>query len=181
MFADLATDCVLLSQRMQNVHICPNGLANATAKLLETPPTLPTWKHPSFPEDAGSTLDAVVWLGNALNFCYWVDPGRPMWSVDIDGEPQVDAFAIFGALKRAFEEGINLLDGRTLAAYAHSILDLGHGDLPLYEERVEILQEIGTITSLQFGGSLEHALRAAGTDARGHAASLAAFFPSSVW
>jgi hypothetical protein len=143
---------------------------------------IPTWGHPALPDEPGPVLDAVVWLGNALNFCYWAPEGEVMWAVEVAGQPEVDALGLLGALHNAARKGVDLGDGTWLAREDEGgpalLFDQGRGHLPLRARRVAILQELGRVLVERFDGRLENAVATAGDDAVGMARFLAHHFPS---
>lgn len=175
---DLASLCLDLQSRLQHVAVDREAIDRVGIQLAETPLLPPEWRHPAFPSEAGEALDAVVWLGNAINFSYWVGPSDTMWTVRVGERNEVDAFAAFGAIHNAIRDGVDLCDGATLAAYAHVIADSGIGLLPLRKARESFLRQVGTLLALEFGGCLDHAVMAAGDDAVEHAIWLARTFPS---
>jgi hypothetical protein len=179
MVRDLGERCVRLAECFDHLLI-DQGAVRRTAGLLAMEPLeTPPWDHSAFPRLAGSHLDAVIWLGNALNFCYWVPPGERMWGIEIEGRREVDAFALFGLLSRALDEGVDLLDGEVLKSDEFvTLFHRGDGTLQLVDRRVRILAEIGESLLKTFGGRLENALAAMGTDALECADFLATWFPS---
>ncbi len=182
MIEALGVPCVELLPTLRCLQVDDSALAALVDELAATPLPVPTWEHPAMPAEPGPVLDAVIWLGNALNFCYWTPPGEAMWTVQVDGQPQVDALALFGALSGAARDGIDLGDAAWLAREdpggPAQIFDRGQGTLPLRRARVRILNELGQVLLARFDGRLEHALAAAGDDAVGMARFLATSFPS---
>ena len=182
MIRTLGEPCQALLPSLEHLRVDPQAARALMAALLDNRPPTPTWDHPAMPAEPGPTLDAVVWLGNALNFCYWVPDGETMWTVQVAGQPEVDAIALFGALHATAGDGVDLGDARWLAltdsAGATSIFARGHGLLPLRDARVRILNELGRVLSERFDGRLEHAVTAAGDHAVGMARFLASTFPS---
>ncbi|MEJ2744229.1 MAG: queuosine salvage family protein [bacterium] len=76
-----------------------------------------------------------------------------------------------GALTRALEEGLPMLDGSFLAGMTEKRLRevlRGEGDLILFSERVEILREVGRGLVENYGGTFRGLM----TDARGSAVAL---------
>lgn len=171
--------CRDLIPHFRHVHLDPESIDILADNLAGEQLPLPAWDHPAFPPTAGPILDGVVWLGNALNFCYWVPEGEKMWSIPITGQRVVDAFALFGLLNSAYQNGHDLSDASVLKSdIVGSLFASGQGYLPLVEERIRILHKIGHIIEKNFAGRLENAIAAAGNDALLHAGFLAATFPS---
>jgi hypothetical protein len=180
----LGLPCRQLAPRLAHVQLDGDALRALAAELLDAPPPAPSWDHPAMPDEPGPLLDAVVWLGNALNFCYWVPEGEPMWAVPVAGRPEVDAIGLLGALHGAARDGVDLGDARWLVQQGPdgpaAVFSRGEGTLPLRQARVDILAELGRVLLARFDGRLEHAVAAAGDDAVGMARFLAAQFPSFV-
>ena len=171
--------CREMLPRCRHVSVNRDAIESLAKTLAHKRLPLPAWDHPAFPPLAGATLDAVVWLGNALNFCYWTPDAQPMWSIDIAGEREVDAFAQFGMLHAAFAKGHDLNDAKVLKSdLIASSFAAGQGFLPLVDERIAILREIGKVLEKNYGGRLQNAIAAAGKDALSHADFLATTFPS---
>jgi len=174
----LAAQSLELLPRLKHLTVDEEAVAATVRRLAEDPPPWPRWAHPAFFETPGPRLDAQVWLGNALNFCYWVRPGEQMWAVPVAGEQEADAFGLFGCLRNAMEAGLDLADARVLHAEAPTLLNAGRGVLPLLERRVEILREVAAVVAERFDGRLENAVAAAGPTVGGVAGFLAETFPS---
>lgn len=178
----LGRPCALLRSALRHVALDTGRIGELARELCDHPPALPPWEHLHLPEEPGPDLDAIVWLGNAINFCYWVPEGEEMWSVEAGGRREVDAMALFGALRNALDAGIELGDGRYLVEEGpegpRRIFEQGSGALQLRERRIAILQAIGRNLNREFGGRLENAVAAAPADASGHARFLARTFPS---
>ena len=178
----LGAPCVELLDSLHHVSVDHDRLRTLAAELIDETPLMPEWEHPAFPSEPGDALDSVVWLGNALNFCYWVADEEEMWSVEVGGKREVDAFALFGALHNALQSGVDLGDGRFLAGLTgegpEKLFKGGEGTLPLMDRRIEILKEIGRVLMSDFDGRLENAVAAAGNNAVKHASFLADTFPS---
>jgi len=179
---DLGEPCVALLPSLSHVTVDHDALGRLADRIQGSPLPVPTWEHPAMPDAPGPTLDAVVWLANALNFCYWVPPGQRMWAVPVAGRPEVDAIGLLGALTGAARDGFDLGDGAWLAREdaggPASIFARGDGHLPLRAERVGILNELGRVLLARFDGRLEHAQEAAGHDAVGLARFLMDRVPS---
>ncbi len=174
----LARVCREILPEMQHVAVDAAAVAATADRLAADPPGWPRWDFPAFPEQAGPGTDALVWLGNALNFCYWVEPGQRMWAVEQAGEVQDDAPGLLAALRLGMDAGLDLCDAAVLDAEAPGIFQGGQGTLPLVARRVEILREVAAVVAARFDGRLENAVAAAGVDAAGMAGFLAETFPS---
>lgn len=173
---NLGAFCWAARHRLPGVRIDEAALEALGMQLAGAAP--PRWDHPAWPAQAGPALDAVVVLGNALNFSYWVDDHAAMWTWPVAGRPEVDAFALFGRLTAAWTDGLDLADARVLqSAEIIGLFEKGSGTLPLIPERVAFLHSLGSTLARDFGGRLENALTE--TDALAFATALATRFPTA--
>src|SRR5579859_7176224 len=115
----------------------PLGVLTATAEVVRAArlvrvdwPAIETlagqWAAEPWPEQAG--LDALhftdgtertanwVLLLDALNFCFWGEPGAPRWRVEWRGQALDGYYALAAALSRAVEQGRPVWDAAYLAA-----------------------------------------------------------------
>jgi Potential Queuosine, Q, salvage protein family len=159
------------------------------------------WAVEPWPDQAG--LDALhftdgtertanwVLLLDALNFCFWGEPGRPRWRVEWRGQV-VDGYrALAAALSRAVEEGRPVWDAEYLTALTEEELaDIlrpapdGVG-IPLFKERLANAREVGRVLAERYSGQFTQAIAAARGSAVELALLLARDFPSfadtSIW
>ncbi len=86
-----------------------------------------------------------VLVFSAISFSYW---GTPKWTVEYDGKEVDGSYGLMTALNRALKEGLPILDLHYLATLKKE--DFEHilrakTPIPLLEERLKILNEIGTV------------------------------------
>lgn len=135
------------------------------------------WAAETWPEQAG--LDALhfadgtertvnwVLLLDALNFCFWGDPGQPRWRVAWRGETLDGYNALAAALTRAVEDGRPLWDAAYLAALtAEELAQVlrpvpGSPDIPLFDVRLANVREAGRVLLERYGGQFANACDAA--------------------
>jgi hypothetical protein len=159
------------------------------------------WVTAPWPEQAG--LDALhftdgtertanwVLLLDALNFCFWGEPGAPRWRVEWRGEALDGYYALAAALSRAVEEGRPLWDAAYLAALDQAELAEvlrplpGSPPIPLFAERLANAREVGRVLLERYAGRFTAAVEAAGRSAVELTLLLARDFPSfddvAVW
>lgn len=88
-----------------------------------------------------------MFILSSLNFCYW---GDPKWSINYRGKEYDGFYGMIAALINATENKIPLLDFNFLSnipkeAFERTIYPNGkHTEIPLFNERLNILREIGT-------------------------------------
>lgn len=117
------------------------------------------------------TANAVLLL-DALNFCFWPDPGQTKWSIEYGGRCWNGYNALAASLKRAIEEGLTLFRAETLVGLGLEDLERvfrGHGMIPMLDERLQHCHQIGRVLLEKWNGSFAEQVRAA----RGSAVTLA--------
>jgi len=145
------------------------------------PANAPAWNvQYHFYDGTERTVNWLLVL-DALNFCFWAERDQPRWSIDYQGEILNGYWAEAAALKRAVEEGIPLWD----AEYISTIPDetvahifRGIQTIPLFEQRVNNLHEVGRVLLECYNGQFAHAIEQANGSAVKLARLLVHDFPS---
>jgi len=103
---------------------------------------------------------------NSLSFSYW---GEPKWTVEYKGEKQNTATGgMITAIRRALDEGKSILDAHYLANMSEKDLSdilRANVEIPLFEERLEIVRSIGKVLLEKFEGSFSNVVKASGNNA----------------
>jgi hypothetical protein len=148
--------------------------------LLHEPPV--TWNREFHYEGPPARTLAYVFVLDTLNFCFWGDASAPRWTVEYGGHEYNGYWALALSLKRAFEEGIPLWDAGFLSALDRSVLEkVLKGvsvPIPLFEERLANLHELGEGLSRDWQGSFQVFTEHAGGDVLTFVHDLAAAFSS---
>ncbi len=114
----------------------------------------------------------LVFLENAVNFCFWPDQGEPKWQVEgpNGGVSSGGWFGLKASFERGVKEGVPILDANYL-----SDLSLDDGTkffrgindtkIPLLEERVQNLREAGKVLMSKFQGKFVNLFNGTNDDA----------------
>ncbi len=92
---------------------------------------------------------AFLVVFNAISFSYW---GEPKWKVEHERKPlERGTWSMIAALKRANDAGVPILNPKYLASLtrgelAYVLRGIDAVQIPMLEERLRILKEIGTVT-----------------------------------
>src|SRR5215472_17918670 len=129
------------------------------------------------------TERTVNWLLvlDALNFCFWAEKDQPRWRIEYQGEVLDGYWAEAASLTRAVEEGIPLWDAeymRNVSEQELAHIFRGEHSIPLFEQRLDNLHEVGRVLSERFDGQFVRAIEEAGRSAVRLALLLAEQFPS---
>ncbi len=159
-------DAKWVQERSRHVRIDVERLQSVCKELDPTRLRLPDWRVPVVPKWRDERLVDFILLFNSINFCYW---GEPKWTVRFRGQSYDGAFGMMACLTRALEdEELPLLDGGFLVwltpeFFSHILR--GNVAIPLEEDRLDILHEVGPVLVSEFGGRWHEVVRRAGSSA----------------
>mgnify|MGYP001564722005 CR=1 FL=1 len=161
------------------VSIVPSRVAEFCQHMPQTSAQPPLWE-PSYHFCDGSPrcLNYLLVL-DSINFCFWAD--EP-WKVEYGGQALTGYWALAAALTRAGEEGVPILEAGFLAGMEASTLAhilRGKGQIPLCQERLHILREVGRgLARPPLAGQLVQAVEWVGGSAIALAQAVIEAFPS---
>lgn len=119
-----------------------------------------------------------IFLYNALSFSYW---GEPKWTIEHEGKLWDGAWGMIIALGRGIQEGVPLLDFKSTSSITHQdFAQVLRGDIqiPLFEERYTILQQVGQVITEKFEGKVSQLVKQAEGDALKLLDLIVGHFPS---
>lgn len=96
---------------------------------------------------------AFVLLYNSTNFCYW---GKPKWAITSLGQSYDGSAGMIQALHKAIAEGVPLLKADFLKTISRPDLAKilqGNIEIPLFDSRLRMLRELGSVVQKQYQGS----------------------------
>ncbi len=103
-----------------------------------------------------------IFVLDALNFCFWAEPGQQKWSIEYNGEELSGYWALAASLKRAHEEGVPLTNAEYLSTISSKTVDKifrGKERIPLFQERVHNLREVGRVLNEYYDGTFVNVLQ----------------------
>lgn len=106
----------------------------------------PDFRFPMIPD--GDDADAMdfIFLTAAINFAFTDFERHVTFTTRFAGQERSDSDAMMACLKRAYDDGVRILDARYLASVDRSTLGeifRGNIEMPMLDERVAIFREIG--------------------------------------
>lgn len=136
--------------------------------LSSSPLPSPEWDTAHhFSDGSERTVNWLLVL-DALNFCFWAEKGQPRWSLEYRGETLNGYWAEASALKRAVEEGVALWDATYLSTISEDALAhifRGSETIPLFEQRLFHVREVGRVLLERYNGQFSRAIEQAGYNA----------------
>lgn len=109
------------------------------------------------------TERTVNWLLvlDAVNFCFWAEKDQPRWSIEYKGETLNGYWAEAASLTRAVEEQVPLWDAKflsTISSKEVAHIFRGNETIPLLDERVQNMREVGRVLLERFDGQFARAI-----------------------
>jgi len=105
-------------------------------------------------QDPHEALDFIM-VSDTIDFAFTHFDTHEKFQVDYASKHWSDSEAMFACLKRAQDEGLPILEGRYLARVTRGDLERifrGNIEIPLLEERVEILNSVGRVLEKNYSG-----------------------------
>ncbi|XP_061708289.1 queuosine 5'-phosphate N-glycosylase/hydrolase [Cydia pomonella] len=155
-----------IAKNAQHVKIHEEGLDKLCKEMLkglDIPDTGADMIHPS--KDHPRAVD-WVFVCDALNFCFWSYSGAEKWTVD----GHSGYYALEAALHRAIKEGHDITNPEYYSIItADQLHRIMRGDnsvqIPLFNERLSVLHEVGTILLQKYEGTFLTCVKAANKSA----------------
>lgn len=155
-----------LIENPEHVRINEERLADLTNELRGEKFFVLPW---DFPEYIGKARDDEVidyyMVCNSLNFAFNDFEGRGKWKAEINGQEFPGSQGMWASLRNAFEEGKDILNGEYLANISEDEVRgifQGNFEIPMFDERLEVLREVGEVLSAKYGGHFYNLVEASG-------------------
>jgi hypothetical protein len=117
---------------------------------------IPKWHGPMFPKGNDRETISYFLVGNAINFAFTnLKTGVKFSTENSEGKKMEGAFAMWTCLMKALDTDIPILRGDYLRKLDEDKLNQifeGNIEMPMIEERVAILREIGQVLVRSYGG-----------------------------
>ena len=178
-----ATARVMRSARLVSLDLA--AIAQLAERWAASPwpesiATLETLHVPGAPE----RIPNWTLLLDALNFCFWGEPGKPRWRVRWRGQSHDGYDALAAALSRAVEDDLPVWDADWLAELEAGTLERilrpedGCPMIPLFAERLTNAREVGRVLRGRYEGQFANVVEDAAYDAVSLALALEREFSS---
>ncbi|XP_063699391.1 queuosine 5'-phosphate N-glycosylase/hydrolase [Culicoides brevitarsis] len=124
--------------------------------------------HPNPAKDGAQFAVNWIFVCDTLNFCFWTPEDAVKWRV----ENETGYFACCTALNRALKEGFDITNAKYYAEITEDDVrkifrgDDGVTEIPLLQERVKCLHEVGKILLEKYDGTFVNCIKKAGKSAK---------------
>ncbi|EGD81144.1 hypothetical protein PTSG_11182 [Salpingoeca rosetta] len=185
--AQVLPTCEAVAAQATHVRISQQAIDSTAKKLAtvleENAFSLAHWRmhelHPSDPKD--NHVDFIFVL-DALNFSFWMPEGEK-YAVEYRGKQWTGYWSLVAALSRAIDEGIDMCNP---AVYGSLTLDqlrsvfrsVSGTEVPLLEQRHEVLTQAGQCLVKDFGGTFRTCVERANKSAASLVRLVTQHFPS---
>ena len=106
-------------------------------------------------------LQHISFVFDSINYCFWSEKGKEKWSVERDGEKLDGSIALFRCLEHEARSNPKFFDSKYLeeldSAELSRILE-GNVEIPLLNERLRCVKEIGNVLNKNFEGDFNKLL-----------------------
>lgn len=114
------------------------------------------------PKSTDAWAQDWLFVVDTLNFCFWSREHEEGWTVD----GYTGYFALCAAINRAMKEKVDILNPKFYSTITHQQAEsLFRSDnqvkIPLFEERITSLHEVGSILFEKFDGSFDNVVKQA--------------------
>ncbi|XP_063599019.1 queuosine 5'-phosphate N-glycosylase/hydrolase-like [Penaeus indicus] len=163
-----------ISERAKNVQVVPEGVEKVAVMLSESVKegkmNLKEFlQNDVLPVDKGLTEEQLLnwtFLVDTLNFNFWTPDGEPKYTVRDKGRKRTGYMAMVAAINRAIDEGKKIYDPNyysklTLDDIKHIFRSETKSSMPLFDERVRVLGEVGKKLNEEYEGTFLNVLKKA--------------------
>lgn len=123
----------------------------------------PDFRFPVIPDDSDANAMDFIFLTASINFAFTDFDQHVVFTTSYGGAERSDSDAMMACLKRAYDAGTPILEGKYLARVSRRDLEqifTGNVEMPMLDERVAIFREIGNVLEADYGGRFHKFLKA---------------------
>jgi hypothetical protein len=141
----------------------------------------PDFRFPIIPDDSDADAMDFIFLTAAINFAFTDFERHVIFTTSFGGAERSDSDAMMACLKRAYDAGTPILEGKYLAGVTRRDLEqifAGNIEMPMLDERVAIFHEIGSVLEKHHAGRFHNFLKSGPTTTSEAIGHLIETFPS---
>lgn len=159
----------LIAEASKDVEICTKGIEKIANVMYEAVKnetfSIKNWKkHELNPKTMDAAAIDWIFLVDTLNFSFWHADEENKFVVNYNGKGWTGYWSLCAAINRAIDNGIPVTSADYYASISQEqLMDIFKSDsaqnIPMLEERLEVLHETGKILLQRCGGSFVHCIR----------------------
>lgn len=107
------------------------------------------WTHYKWPYEE---LIRILFVFDAVNYCFWAGKGEPKWQINIEGEQIDGSIALLRCIEEEVKRNPDFVNPKYLAKLSESEwqkITRGNVAIPLFRERLACLRELGNAESFE--------------------------------
>ncbi|ESO85215.1 hypothetical protein LOTGIDRAFT_195975 [Lottia gigantea] len=177
-----------IAETSEDVSIATEGVKKVAQLVFEHVKkdsySVKAWKeHELNPKTGDKAAVDWVFLADTLNFSFYSDDESKKYKVKYNGKEHTGYWSLCAAINRAIDEGVEVTDPNFYATItkeklAHILRSDTEFDIPLLEERVEVLHEAGKVLIKKYDGSFINCIKKAEKSAQNLLALIVEEFPA---
>lgn len=140
----------------RHVTLNEGALSALAERMAQEEFSVPCWREPVFPKTDDEVFVNFIGVGNAINFAFTDFETRQSFRVQWLGREWRGAYAMWACLSRARENGLQIVNAAFLAELTlqeFNRIFSGSFKLPLSNERLQNLREIGAVLAARYNGT----------------------------
>ena len=165
----------------KHVHIQVDGIEAVSEWMAYESLPWPDFRFPVIPDGNDADTAGFIFLTASINFAFTDFDRHTIFTTSFDGAERYDSDAMMACLKRAYDSGTPILEGKYLAGVNRADLErifTGNIEMPMLDERVEIFHELGGVLDERYGGRFDNFLKSGPRATSPALARLVETFPS---
>ncbi|KAK4306846.1 hypothetical protein Pmani_021352 [Petrolisthes manimaculis] len=161
-----------IASKCKDVQINRDGVKKAavtiTQAVIDGNVKLETFtQNELFPLHKGLSEEELanwIFLVDSLNFNFWTPDGEPKFTVQWNGKTYKGYMAMVAAINRAIDEGKRIYDPKYYTSLSidevkHIFRSLTSSTMPLFEERLRVMKEVGETLLDKYEGSFAEVIK----------------------
>jgi len=149
-------------ERAQHVRVHDDRIEAVAEWMAYESLSWPDFRFPTIPDGNDADTMDFIFLTASINFAFTDFEKHVIFTTEYDGAERSDSDGMMACLKRAYDRGTPILEGRYLQAVTRADLEAlfrGNIEMPMLDERVAIFREIGGALEKSYGGRFHEFLK----------------------
>jgi len=149
-------------ERAQHVRVHDDRIEAVAEWMAYESLSWPDFRFPTIPDGNDADTMDFIFLTASINFAFTDFEKHVIFTTEYDGAERSDSDGMMACLKRVYDRGTPILEGRYLQAVTRADLEAlfrGNIEMPMLDERAAIFREIGGALEKSYGGRFHEFLK----------------------